>query len=104
MSLRYWYLLVTLGTAFPLAACRPHCSASSETRDAGCVDTWVCGADVFQVRCEAQDGGRQCVCVKNGMTEAPAQPEPWCRQGTPDTYERIVDANRQCGWSMWFEG
>jgi hypothetical protein len=75
----------------------------------GCLDSWECpgigpNAGLFQVVCTGKDasGWTGCQCVHNGTVER-ALEEPqtvWCHVGTPDGFERLIDANRECGWAL----
>ena len=84
------------------------CMPGGERPDGGyaCVDSWECSGafrspTVYQVRCTATDGGgRDCRCFEGGAPGRQVEPTPWCTLGPPDGYERIIDANAQCGWSM----
>lgn len=103
-------LAVVVGSLLALGCQTSSCPPRGGTEDGGCVDRWVCpgafGEVTYEVRCTPRepDAGRECSCLRNGQAERSAQPEPWCHVGTPDAYERIIDANKQCGWSIPFGG
>jgi hypothetical protein len=113
-----WRLLAALTLVAP--ACNNTCSPDSTGRhlpwpiggggaDSTCDDAWHCGTGTFEVRCTgwaADAGGWQsCECVNNGRVERQLSVSTlWCSQGGTDAYERILDANAQCGWALPYGG
>ena len=87
---------VDIGDCVPEALAEPDPSLE-------CDDRWVCRNgilpdDVFEVRCVAEAGGRSCQCFRNGTAERKVTASTWCI--SHDSFERIIDANQECGWAM----
>ena len=94
---------LVLATATGSCNCGVDCTAQPLTFGGGtsscgpnCCTGWVCGRDVYEVKCsEVAGGGQSCACVKNDVTTKSFDFIGWCSGDATK-----ASANTHCGWSL----
>lgn len=99
---RPWPLALWLGAALLTNGCARDCKAMDAGRGfppttcaPGCCSGWVCGSDVYEVKCVPDGGSESCSCLENGVSTRDFSFKGWCG-GDPTAYQ----ANYQCGWQV----
>jgi len=98
-------LVLLLSVAAALGGCNcgvdcvakpPLSGGGTSTCSSQCCTGWVCGNDVYEVKCTDSSGGHQsCACVKNGTTVKTFDFIGWC---SGDATRASADTH--CGWSL----
>ena len=75
---------------------QPLISGGTSSCKSGCCTGWVCGPDVYEVKCtDVPDGRQSCACLKNDVTTKTFDFIGWCSGDSTR-----ASANNHCGWSL----